>query len=77
MLQRRHFRTIANIISAAAPEIAALSNTETADAVCDIFARSFADFCASSNPRFDRDHFLKACGVAKAGVVKRDKGAIL
>ena len=27
--------------------------------------RAFADMCASQNPRFDRQKFLDACGVAR------------
>lgn len=37
-------------------------------AVCreqrDTYARAFADALARENPRFDRERFLRACGVA-------------
>lgn len=30
----------------------------------DAYARAFADALARENPRFDRERFLRACGVA-------------
>lgn len=51
-LEHRHFAFIASVLA----ECHDLANSGT---VC----RRFADACAKTNPRFDRDRFLRACGV--------------
>jgi hypothetical protein len=53
MMTRKDFKRIAD-------NIKTLSNP---DARFDA-AKAMADVCAISNPRFDRNRFLKACGVA-------------
>jgi len=53
-MQHRHFATIAAIISEL-EEIA----PETHETVANYFAARLAQ----TNPRFDRDRFLRACGV--------------
>ncbi len=52
-LQHRHFAFIADVISHIEHPVAAQQA-----------ALAFADACAKSNPRFDRERFLKACFAA-------------
>lgn len=54
-LQHRHFSFIAGVIAAMPihPQLRELHK--------DICAASFADACARTNPKFDRERFLAAC----------------
>lgn len=58
-MTRKDYELIATII-AAMPTFAATLRDQKEST-----ARQFADRLASDNPRFDRDRFLKACGVAE------------
>lgn len=64
--QKRHYEAIATVIAdmsheAAVPGVRMLfSSSETVD-----LARRLADYFAIDNPRFQRDRFLRACGVAE------------
>lgn len=51
-MQHRHFATIATII-------------RDMPGRKDVVAAIFADRLAATNPNFDRDRFLAACGVAQ------------
>ena len=53
MMTRRDFAAIAKIIDGLM-----LTHVEK-----EPIAQQFADLCAESNPRFDRERFLIACGV--------------
>lgn len=56
-LQHRHFAFIAATIKAMPDHAASLRAQKCSCAL------AFADACASSNPRFDRARFLRACGL--------------
>lgn len=55
-LEHRHFAFIAATIAALPSHAASLRDQKRSTAL------AFADACACTNPRFDRAHFLKACG---------------
>lgn len=50
-MQHRHFATIATIICEIDDDVAERR----------VLAEAFADRLRYSNPKFDRDHFLRAC----------------
>ena len=54
-MTRKDFEALAAVIKA--------GRTGDNDDYADKTARSTADMLATTNPRFDRDRFLKACGV--------------
>lgn len=56
-LEHRHFAFIAATIEAMPDHAASLRAQKRSCAL------AFADACASSNPRFDRARFLRACGL--------------
>ncbi len=55
-LQHRHFAFIAGVIAAMPTHAASLRTQKRSCAL------AFADACASSNHRFDRARFMRACG---------------
>ena len=57
VLQHRHFAFIASVIKGM-PDQIPWPNTHKASV-----AVAFADACSRSNPRFERERFLKACGL--------------
>jgi hypothetical protein len=57
-MQHRHFATIAAIIK----DMTVFDNLGDGDEWRKEIAYHFADELAKTNPRFDRDRFLKACG---------------
>jgi hypothetical protein len=59
-MEHRHFATIAGILaSIKKPYAPGCANGAMVDAV----SRHFANELASTNPKFDRVRFLRACGV--------------
>jgi hypothetical protein len=50
MMTRKHFKKIASIIQKFPYAKGAL-------------AKEFGDMCQEENPRFDRETFIKACGI--------------
>lgn len=56
-MTRKHFVMMAGIIR--------MGRKGENDTVADNLARSTADMFAKENPRFDREKFLKACGVTE------------
>lgn len=62
MMSRKHYE----LLAAALREARRDEDFELepgADGVATIICRHLADALASDNPRFDRERFLKACGV--------------
>ena len=59
-MQHRHFATVAAIL-ANAPDFTKHNSGNPIGAHRQL-CRYFADELAETNPRFDRDRFLKACG---------------
>jgi hypothetical protein len=59
-MEHRHFAVVAGILSAARP--AGLNMQKAQWAYWQHMARTFADELAHTNPRFDRQRFLRACG---------------
>lgn len=59
-VQHRHFAAIAGILHELTPARDKLSLSRTTH---QYICRLFADRLASSNPRFDRSRFLRACGI--------------
>lgn len=60
MLTRKHFRTVAEILKEAREDYAGGTPTEL---VLDYIENYLADFLATQNPNFDRERFLRACGL--------------
>jgi hypothetical protein len=58
-MQRRHFEAIADIIR----EIAEESDTDEAKFQRDRVARHFASRLRRTNSNFNKERFLRACGV--------------
>ncbi len=58
-MQRRHFELIAEIINS----IPAY-DTESGEDARELAAIKFASALRATNPSFNRDRFLRACGVA-------------
>lgn len=58
-LQHRHFAVIAGVLK----ELNENANGGV-EAMEHVICK-FANACAASNPRFDRERFLRACGVMK------------
>lgn len=56
-MTKKDFETIAKIIASMPSFAASLRDQKNST------ARQFADALANENPRFDRERFLKACGV--------------
>ena len=54
-LEHRHFAFIASVIAKMPIHAASLRAQKHSVAL------SFADACATTNPRFDRERFLRAC----------------
>lgn len=54
--QHRHFCFIADVIKAMPSRAASLRTQKRSVAL------AFADACGGTNPRFDRERFLRACG---------------
>jgi hypothetical protein len=54
MVTKRHFQETANIIR---------SMRDDEPEAARVFARHMADFFKQENPRFDRERFMKACGL--------------
>lgn len=54
-MQRRHFQLVAKIIKA--------GNNYPTEEIRRLVALDFASSFAASNPEFNRDKFLTACGV--------------
>ena len=68
MMTRKHFEAVAEIIRLSAPLEPALHENESIwiDGAKDMLGRvasDLADLFAQENPRFDREKFLRACGV--------------
>ena len=59
MLYRKDFEIIAKIISQARQN----PNLATVDGHCKQITEDLANYLETKNPEFDRDKFLKACGV--------------
>lgn len=59
-MSKKHYIAIAEAIRSAV-ETCEMFETDTSGA--EIAALRIADKCAADNPRFDRAHFLDACGV--------------
>ena len=57
-MTKKHFKAIAEIIS----EHNLTSYIDPKAAIRSI-AEELADFCATTNPHFDRAKFLEACGI--------------
>jgi len=55
MLTRKTFKAVAEIIES--------NRGQGVEYTLDNIAEELADFFATQNPRFDRDKFLKACGL--------------
>jgi len=76
MMTRKHFQAIAKIFASHRSLERAIAvrkgncddrlgverSLGRSDAIADL-THAFAEFCADSNPNFDREKFLKACGV--------------
>jgi prephenate dehydrogenase len=58
-MEHRHFATIAAILAELKPSQRLSLSATSWRYVCNLFA----DRLAGTNPRFDRQRFLKACGV--------------
>lgn len=62
-MTRKDYVLIAKVINGAVNyEKDFNNNTERAEALT-LMAHTFSSVLASENPRFDRERFLKACGV--------------
>lgn len=59
-MQRRHFELIANTLAGTRDTI----QGEQFKIVHDLYARAFATHLQATNPNFNRDKFLRACGVS-------------
>jgi hypothetical protein len=59
-MTRKDFQLIADVLK---PWITRDGTPGVEDALCASIARDFADKLASTNPNFDRERFLRACGV--------------
>lgn len=63
-MTRQHFKAIADALNEVRTTVVMTRNPLLAKhAALDAAAHNLADACAEFNPRFDRDKFLKACGV--------------
>ena len=65
-MTRKDFELIAAAIRTRVPSLSARTNAAMdagAFQACGDIARRLADTLASTNPRFDRARFLRACGV--------------
>jgi hypothetical protein len=64
-MERRHFEMIARTLRDRRAKVQAQQAGESAATIAlDTLAHDFADALAATNTRFDRERFLKACGVA-------------
>lgn len=61
----KDFVSIANIVAAEANKPGTDSEVGERRIVCHNIASNLADLAKQSNPRFDRDRFMNACGFAK------------
>jgi hypothetical protein len=59
-MTKRNFELIASVLRSARGDIA---DGLPAEVVVGRIADNFADELQGTNPRFDRDRFLRACGV--------------
>lgn len=59
MMERRHFELIARVLEEQKPS----GWDDLEDAMWRRIVHNFADALAPTNPLFDRERFLKACGV--------------
>lgn len=57
-MERRHYELIARTIM----DICVMSEGEISPRNRTLIARSFAQTLRATNPRFDKERFLKACG---------------
>ena len=55
IMSRKHFQALADIVA----EVPAQGIGPEA------LAERLAEFCATQNPHFDRDRFVRACGVGE------------
>ena len=65
-MTKKHFEAIASVIKNVREGVAesTLSMTDiTANDALNYVSIRLADVCESDNPNFDRDKFLRACGV--------------
>lgn len=58
-MQRRHFELIAETLKNTRETI----QGEQHKVIHDLYAKAFAQALRSTNPQFNRERFLKACGV--------------
>ena len=65
MLTKKDFKAIAEIIveQTICPWEDDPFIIKTAKDVAHVYAKAFADYFATQNPRFDRERFMKACGL--------------
>lgn len=61
-MTKKHFKAIAEALSKAMPD----NNSADALATWTQCVVAITDVCASTNPHFDRERFLDACGVVRA-----------
>lgn len=74
MMTRKHFEAIASILRDHTPVQGEAADITHADTVTDL-----ADYFATENPNFDRERFIKACGLdggVKDGPPRDDKDGV-
>jgi hypothetical protein len=64
-MTRQDFELIAGIVADTANTLKLIADVDpnTADSVINLISLKFCGYLAETNPRFDRDKFLTACGV--------------
>lgn len=64
-MTRKDYQLIASAIDNSRPEILGANSPDARQRhdTCDLVARTMAKSLAADNPNFDRDRFLRACGV--------------
>ena len=55
MLTRKHFKELARIME--------IHRTPDNEKTLNLISASISNMCMRENPRFDRETFLKACGI--------------
>ena len=63
MLTKKDFKAVAGIIKASIDVTIIYSTTEPNTTIKGNIAIDLADYFATQNPRFDRNRFMKACGL--------------
>ena len=63
MLTKKDFKAVTEIIKACIDVTVIYSTTEPNTTIKGILAKDLADYFATQNPQFDRERFMKACGL--------------